>query len=226
MKPYYQDMKNEDKIILDLCGGTGAWSQPYADAGYDIRIITLPSYDVRDYQPTQDVYGILAAPPCTEFSIARQKNRYMKETPKRDLEAGMEIVNACKLIIRKCEPMFWVIENPVGLLSTFLGRPNYIFHPWMFGDPWTKRTALWGNFNKPLEIYQSPQDCIASLGTELKSYFRERKLSASFRGSALLPSKADIDRTCFRYVGMREERSAFRAVTPSGFANAFYKVNK
>lgn len=26
-------------IILDLCGGTGSWSKPYAEAGYDVRII-------------------------------------------------------------------------------------------------------------------------------------------------------------------------------------------
>ena len=25
--------KNKDKIILDLCGGTGAWSRPYKEAG-------------------------------------------------------------------------------------------------------------------------------------------------------------------------------------------------
>ncbi len=29
-------------IILDLCGGTGSWSKPYKDAGYDVRVITLP----------------------------------------------------------------------------------------------------------------------------------------------------------------------------------------
>ena len=34
------------KIILDLCGGTGSWSKPYKDAGYDVRVITLPE-DVR-----------------------------------------------------------------------------------------------------------------------------------------------------------------------------------
>lgn len=26
-------------VILDLCGGTGVWSQPYVDAKYDVRII-------------------------------------------------------------------------------------------------------------------------------------------------------------------------------------------
>ena len=37
-------MKN--KIILDLCGGTGAWSKPYKEDGYNVRNITLPDYDV------------------------------------------------------------------------------------------------------------------------------------------------------------------------------------
>lgn len=32
-------MSNKNKIILDLCGGTGAWSKPYSDAGYDVRVL-------------------------------------------------------------------------------------------------------------------------------------------------------------------------------------------
>jgi hypothetical protein len=52
------NLKNEDKIILDLCGGTGAWSRPYLEVGYDVRNITLPEYDVRLYQPLDNVYGI------------------------------------------------------------------------------------------------------------------------------------------------------------------------
>ena len=57
-------MKNSNKIILDLCGGTGSWSKSYRDNGYDVRNITLPKYDVRLYEPPKNVYGILAAPPC------------------------------------------------------------------------------------------------------------------------------------------------------------------
>ncbi len=51
------------KIILDLCGGSGSWSKAYAAAGYDVRNITLPAYDVLTYEPPDNVYGILAAPP-------------------------------------------------------------------------------------------------------------------------------------------------------------------
>ena len=52
------------KIILDLCGGTGSWSRPWKEAGYDVRVITLPDYDVREFSYAGDpVFGILAAPP-------------------------------------------------------------------------------------------------------------------------------------------------------------------
>lgn len=51
------------KIILDLCGGTGSWSRPWKEAGYDVRIITLPEHDVRTFVSPENVWGILAAPP-------------------------------------------------------------------------------------------------------------------------------------------------------------------
>ena len=40
---------NEDKIILDLCGGTGSWSKPYRDNGYDVRIIDPQEWLEDDY---------------------------------------------------------------------------------------------------------------------------------------------------------------------------------
>ena len=51
-------MSNSDKIIIDLCGGTGSWSKPYKDDGYDVRVITLPDNDVRTYVPPDNAYGI------------------------------------------------------------------------------------------------------------------------------------------------------------------------
>ncbi len=69
-------MDNSDKIILDLCGGTGSWSRYYKAAGYDVRVITLPEYDVLTYVPPDNVYGILAAPPApsSQSSTARQRH--------------------------------------------------------------------------------------------------------------------------------------------------------
>lgn len=109
------------KIILDLCGGTGSWSRPYAeDPDYEVKIITLPEHDVRTYKPPKDVYGILAAHPCTEFSILNCE----AEPRQRKPEEGMEIVRACLNIIQECNPQWWALENPVGYLREYLGRPR------------------------------------------------------------------------------------------------------
>lgn len=135
------------KIILDLCGGTGSWSMPYVEAGYDVRLITSPEYDVRYYYPFDGAYGVLAAPPCTVFSLAG--NRW-KRTPEEWKEA-LDVVYACLRIIDTCEPTFWCLENPVGKLSRFLGEPAMRFHPCDYGDRYTKHTALWGRFIEPVK---------------------------------------------------------------------------
>ena len=105
-------MQKENKIILDLCGGTGAWSEPYRKAGYKVITITLPDYDITKTIIGENditfvgkekghlvmksaIYGILAAPPCTMFSFARTNAKRP-----RDLQEGMECVRAC-LNIRK-----------------------------------------------------------------------------------------------------------------------------
>src|SRR3990167_8702277 len=158
-------MENKSKIILDLCGGTGSWSKPYRDAGYDVRVLTLPDFDVRNWKNTwlgkyeAPVYGILGAPPCTMFSFARTNAK-----KPRDLEEGMEIVRACLDVIwgfmevkqdtkKKTIPLqFWALENPYhGFLKKFLGKPAFTFDPWEFGEDYQKRTALWGNFNEPIK---------------------------------------------------------------------------
>ena len=35
------------------------------------------------------------------------------------------------------------IENPVGIISTVLRPPDQYIHPYMFGDPFSKKTGLW-----------------------------------------------------------------------------------
>lgn len=179
-------MKRKNKIILDLCGATGAWSRPYAKVGYDVRIITLPDYDVRSYIPPENVYGIVAAPPCNEFSIA-------KGSQYRDFKGAMKIVEACLFVIWECHPTFWCLENPRGFLRQFLGKPPLTIRYWEFGDGLDKPTDLWGYFNFPKKKYSQP----AGLIKQVKN----------------LPGGSDKDR----------QRS--RAITPPGFAQAFFKAN-
>lgn len=202
---------NKDKIILDLCGGSGAWSKPYKDVGYDVRLVTLPDLDVRTYVPPKNVYGVLGAPPCTEFSIV--KNR---DIP-RDLDRAMNIVNACIKIIKETKPTFWAIENPVGLLSQFLGQPASSFQPWWFGDPWTKHTMLWGEFNRPKRQYQKWEDVPKIQGL----YVRPGRSKPSI--ACLHKSHKRLIRSFDPFVAVDD--ASFRAITPQGFAKAFFEAN-
>ena len=189
---------SEYRIILDLCGGTGSWSRPYKEAGYDVRLVTLPEHDVRDYIPPDNVYGILAAPPCTEFSLARNGHPNIKP----DFIKGLGPVNASIWIAWKCKPVFWALENPIGFLSRWLGRHRYLFHPWYFGDPYTKRTGLWGRFNFPIRKYYNKTDVMSA---EQIAECKENK------------KRQDC--------GNAEEKAFKRAITPAGFARAFFTAN-
>lgn len=135
----------EQRIILDLCGGTGAWSKPYADAGYDVRIITLPP-DIRLCCPPESAYGILAAPPCTH--LAGSGARWWEEKGEVALLEALSIADACLRFVALCEPAFWALENPVGRLPRYYRKPVMYFDPCDYGDPYTKKTAVWGKFNK------------------------------------------------------------------------------
>ena len=138
------------RIILDLCGGTGAWSQPYRDAGYDVCLVTLPDDDVRTFNPYTvrgDVHGVLAAPPCTEFAVSGA--RWWKDKSPALLEEALQIVAGCMSIIKHAEPRWWCLENPVGRLKDYIGPWKHTFNPCDYGDGFTKRTCLWGDFTMP-----------------------------------------------------------------------------
>ena len=138
-----------EKVILDLCGGSGAWSKPYDEAGYYVQIMDLEDgQDVRLLEkPNFEVYGILAAPDCTH--LAGSGARWWAEKGDDALLEALSLVDACLRLIHICKPQFWALENPVGRLTKYLGEPRHYFDPCDYGDPYTKKTGLWGEFNIP-----------------------------------------------------------------------------
>ena len=205
------------KIILDLLGGTGSWSKKYKKAEYIVINVTLPDYDILRtvieseyiiFKGNKElrvkinyIYGILAAPVCTMFSLARTRAK----TP-RDLRQGMELVIACLNIIWECrynhKLAFWCLENPRGYLRQFLGKPAFTFDPCDFGDPYTKKTDLWGYFNIPKKNRIKPEFIDFESGKRM--------------------SRIHYETSC----GSGERRKILRAITPPGFAKAFFEANK
>lgn len=154
------------KLILSLCDFTGNWSRPYEEAGYEVIHVDLkkggnailwPSpVSAKPRLPSEfadikkfigKVHGILAAPVCTFFSGAGAKH------PRTDAEIleGLSLVDACVRLDWVLKPKFFALENPVGKLTKWLGEPLLRFQPCDYGDPYTKRTCLYGRFNPDLE---------------------------------------------------------------------------
>lgn len=248
------------KIILDLCGGTGSWSLPYKEAGYEVYNITFPDFDVlnTDFRyvdtlkpriifqgadvfdknnkrveiNTKEIYGILAAPPCTMFSDARTNAKLP-----RDLKGGWETVEACLKIIRHCmfqtksdqqklSPLkFWALENPwYGRLKWFLGHPNYIFDPWEFGDQYKKRTALWGYYNLPIKTHTTISDVMTK--EQIEAHRTNSQALPKFDKLLMPELKTLKGVNNSDYWKQTKLRQTLRGITPRGFAEAFFKANQ
>jgi hypothetical protein len=185
-------------IILDLCGGTGSWSKPYTEAGYDVRLVTLPKHDVRLYEPPENVHGILAAPPCVHFSYA--KHFHGKGNYSHDFKEGLSIVDACLRIVMVSKPQWWCLENPRGYITRWIGEPVEKFDPYEYGANYQKRTYLWGDFRMPQRTVLEKPDGVIKF--------------SMLKSSEIAPE----------YYGIlgRAER---RGVTPREFAQAFFWAN-
>ena len=192
-------MDNNNKIILDLCGGTGAWSKPYKDAGYSVINVTWLAYDVRTYKPPQNVYGVLAAPPCTEF--AGSGARWWKDKDPYLLKDALTVVQGCMDTITKCKPKFWCLENPVGRLVKYIGKPKMYFNPCDYGDPYTKKTCLWGEFNMPKK---NPVEPVAKSPIHYMAPGPERAKLRSITPPGF--AKAFFDSNNIRFKGSNENK--------------------
>lgn len=207
------------KIILDLCGGSGSWSAPYRNSGYKVVNVTLPEYDVRTFHwDGPQVYGILAAPPCESFSNARRGHPVYNKAMNRD--EGLEIVRACMRIIKECNPKFWALENPAtGDLERYLGKPAMTFQPYEYGSGWAKKTALWGNFNHPPKKYTAKNRPPAVPGLYVRPGRGYPSLAFQHKSAInLIPEFAIFA----EYVKTDYD---LRSITPPSFAYAFFLAN-
>lgn len=205
------------KIILQLCADTGSDTKPYQDdPNYEVRLIGS-SIGVENYHVTEPIYGIIANPVCLEFSTARKGGKA------RNPKEGMFLVNECLRIIDEAkafgELKFWVIENPAkGVLKDYLGEPRATYEPWYYGSPWTKRTALWGDFTMPKRVFYEWED-VPKLDGLYQRPGREK------------PSLAFMHKSHYKFIPEFQVLPApdsdmeFRSMCSQKFAQAFKGVN-
>ena len=104
---------------------------------------------------------IFAFPDCTDLAVSGAKH---------EGHTSMDSVGHAQMVERMAEEFSaaWMVENPVGKMSTLWRKPDYYFHPFEYGgymsgfeesfhprmpsrDGYTKKTCIWsgGGFVMP-----------------------------------------------------------------------------
>lgn len=218
-----------NKLIVSVYDYTGNWAKPYIDAGYAVilwdykvegcileRFGTFLEkiYEAIDagYQP----HGVLFAPPCTDITSAAAWTWPAKDKPGTGkmpfdsiTDESTALAAICLHIVDLFPWNFWVMENPPGRMETlvpeFKPYRKMMFQPWEYGDPVTKRTVLWGEFNHLLERTIVKPETVTIKAKD--HYYQASSMWAKTGGKS-------------------EKTKALRSVTPMGFARAFFAANQ
>lgn len=104
----------------------------------------LPAEDESPFHIQDDVRHVLdlgwdfliAFPPCTHLAVSGA--RWFKDK-QREQEEALEFVRLLLEAPIECI----ALENPIGVISSRIRKPDQIIQPWQFGHGEVKATCLW-----------------------------------------------------------------------------------
>jgi hypothetical protein len=204
---------------VSLFDFTGIWSRPYRVPGYEVHQIDLQhGRDCLEYTPPRRPWGVLAAPPCTIWTNANAHRWPTIDDAAFFLNLALVLHSwqICQTAIA-----WHCLENPRGRLSALLGPPAMEFQPHHFGDPWTKRTCLWGCFTAPLRRQIIPT--YQAVGGRLNH--RHPLLPWLSAATTQAPHNHPKSNQRYNSPTFRVDRQNARSATPPAFAQAFARAN-
>jgi len=214
----------ETRLIVSLYDYSKKWVQPYIKSGYPVicwdkkiegcileKFTTLQTNIETAIKTGHSPYGFLFAPPCTHFAGSGAQWWAKKDAAPpfendiwNDVDYHVAYVLICLHLVEIYKPAFWVLENPVGRIEKLVPELSpyrtMTFNPCDFGDPYTKKTILYGSFNKDLVKNPVQPEYITWAG---------KRFPAIWKGTG----------------GSSEKTKTRRSQTPAGFARAFFKAN-
>ena len=143
----------------------------------------------------RDVIGagwdlMIVHPDCTHLTVAGA--RWFNDPGRR--EAQSEALEFVRHLLAAPIPRI-ALENPVGVISTQIRKPDQIINPWQFGHFDNKKTCLW---LKGLPLLKSTNVVRLSGDPRMKKY-----------------------QNTIHYASPGPDRAKFRSRTYQGFADAF-----
>ena len=131
--------------VLIACEFSGIVRDAFIEAGHDAWSVDL----IESERPGPHIVGdalqvaneqpwdaLIAFPPCTH--LASSGARWFKDKYREQHDAVYFVQALMDVPIPRI-----AIENPIGVLSTFIRKPDQIVQPWQFGHGETKATCFW-----------------------------------------------------------------------------------
>jgi site-specific DNA-cytosine methylase len=136
--------RRERMRVLIACEFSGVVREAFKAKGHDAWSCDLLPTEIPGNHIQGDVLVILgdgwdlmvAHPPCTH--LASSGARWFDDKYEEQQRA---LVFVGFLMIAPIERI--AIENPIGVISTRIRKPDQIIQPWQFGHGETKATCLW-----------------------------------------------------------------------------------
>jgi site-specific DNA-cytosine methylase len=132
--------------ILVACEFSGVVRDAFRARGHEAYSCDLlPSADMTHHLYTDvtrpEVWSrqwdlVIAFPPCTHLAVSGA--RWFKDKQAEQAKA----IDFVRWLMNFPAPRI-AIENPIGVLSTRIRKPDQIIQPWQFGHGETKATCLW-----------------------------------------------------------------------------------
>lgn len=209
---------SKSPIILSLCDLTGNAVRPWADVGYECWTVDVQhergigklnknvrkvGADILRFCPplNRPIAFVFAFPPCTHFAVSGA--RWFKGKGLDALADAILLVSACAKVCEASDAPY-ILENPIGTLSTYWREPDYKFDPCDYAgyldnpswETYTKKTCLWtgGRFKMPVPKRVKPTNDV----------WGESRLSLA---------------------GWKDDGANIRSETPKGFAKAVFQAN-
>lgn len=139
--------------VLVACEFSGTVRDAFRKLGHDAWSCDIMPTDTNPkYHITGDVLErldegwdlMIAHPPCTYLTCTGNKwfkPEYKDRFPNREQDRR-DAVRFFERLHDSSVPRI-AIENPIGIMSTVLRKPDQIIHPWQFGHEASKSTCLW-----------------------------------------------------------------------------------
>lgn len=130
--------------VLVACEFSGTVREAFRSKGHDAWSCDLLPTTRPGQHITGDVRRILsdgwdlliAHPPCTYLAVSGA--RWFKDR----LAEQADAIDFVRLLLSADIPRV-ALENPVGVISSRIRKPDQIIQPWQFGHGETKATCLW-----------------------------------------------------------------------------------